>query len=315
MRKKAVKEKKNGSKASSLNESRVVTKEEARCESNREWFFLCCVIVILLSVVNLKLLIDHPTSHYKDKLSCQTSGAQGFCVEVNFYVTTSQEMNIPVKYNFPHFARMGDIIRITNMTVHNMNDSNLPGGRLTISVKPIDYNNEAFSNMRKFYFDDYGTYYFYMSELPAYSNCTIYYMEESKSYMGTCGRESDYRGIYDIELYKTGDWIIIPDYVGAKGSGYTVFVNGEQRGNTFRVTSGFEMDSFKDLKFDLRIVVVSLVVTVLFSILSICIGFKSLAKERLTEDEKKAIKTFLFVGVVIILLLGLFFYQALGKIM
>ncbi|MFH1641619.1 MAG: hypothetical protein ABIC04_01835 [Nanoarchaeota archaeon] len=231
-------------------------------------------------------------------------GLEGLCFDVTFAVTTDKEMNIPAKYNFPHFIRAGDHLYIKNINISNLDvDKSSDEGVFSLMIRPVDYIDKPYTDLKKIYPENYGDFSF-KSLRPSYY-CE-YIFNENGYYKTTCNDEEVRFNRYNIELFKEGEWIIVDDFTPKNKNGswiYTSIFNGIWEGNTFRVTSGFEMDNMKDLKSSLMFVVFSLIVILIFGIIQSYLAWLALKKKDQKENRVLFWIYLIFIVVVIIIIL------------
>jgi|SRR3989344_2075141 len=238
----------------------------------------------------------------------------GLCFDVTFATTTDFELKIPSKYNFPYFSRMGDYLYIKDVKIFNLdNNSNSSRGEYTLNIRPSDYIDKPYTDLKKTYPEDYGRFIFYLGSLPPKFICELT-IDFAKSEYETDCQEGDVKvDRLSFELFKEGEWVIVDTFEPTRNResgirieqyGHTSIFNGKWKGNTFKVTSGFEMDNFRDLKTSLRWVLISILATALFTLLSIYLQFKSLTKN---EEEKLGRKLWLIVVGIVLLVIASYF--------
>jgi len=237
-------------------------------------------------------------------LYCESiDGLEGLCFDVTFSVSTDKEMKIPSKYNFPYFIRAGDYLYIKNVKIYNLeNDTKSEAGEFTLNIRPIDYVDKPYTDLKKIYPLNYGKFIFYVGDLQPNFNCEYDFDIENKIYKTNCGNEEVTLDRFFIELFKEGEWVIVNDFKPYnKSVGHTTIFNGRWKGNTFKVTSGFEMDNFKDLKSSLKWVVIAILITILISIIPVYFSFKNLSKNKQKENKFLLYAYIVLVGGIILL--------------
>ncbi len=237
----------------------------------------------------------------------------GLCFDIEFAVTTDIELNIPAKYNFPYFIRAGDYLYIKKIKVFNLdNSTKVQPGQLVLDIKPIDYSDLPYTDLKKVYPTNYGTFTFNIKALEPKFSCEITLDFERKTYTTNCGEKFTGDRLY-VDLFKEGEWVIVDQYTPTNKSlgswGHTSIINSRWRGNTFKVTSGFEMDNLKDLKRSLNLVVLSLILTICFTLISIYLQWKNL-----TKKEEGRIRVKIFVAIIVSIIISIAGFIWISKI-
>ena len=240
----------------------------------------------------------------KEDYLCSTVGVEGLCFDVEFAVTTDTELSIPSKYNFPYFIRAGDYLYIKKIRVSNINNSTKSEpGYYVLDIKPMDYSDLPYTDLKKVYPIDWGKFTFNIGALKPDFSCEIIFDFEGRKYTSNCGKDFTVDRLY-VDLFKEGEWVIVDLYTPTNKSlnsfGHTSIFNGRWRGNTFKVTSGFEMDNLKDLKLSLNLVILTILITIFLSIAPAYFAYKALSKEKQKEIPVKIIVLIYALGLIFI---------------
>lgn len=268
------------------------------------------IIILILVLITIVNNVSAKNEYHCDSIK----ELGGLCFDVEFSVTTDKELNIPAKYNFPYFIRAGDYLYIKKIKVFNLdNATSVKPGQFILDIKPIDYSDVAYTDLKKVYPTNYGALYFNIGALKPRFSCEIVLNFEEKMYTSNCGEDFTISRLY-VDLFKEGEWVIVDQYIPENrsgGFGHTSIFNGRWRGNTFKVLSGFEMDNLKDLKLSLKLILVTMLITIFLSIAPVYFAYKALSKEKQKEISVKIVLLIYLLGIVFIALMGYYIYRIL----
>ncbi len=218
--------------------------------------------ILLLLIILFLININPSFAELNEDYTCENFKS-GLCIEVWFNSSVNNITDKPSEYGrFPYYTRQGDYLYIGKFIAIN-NGEKTKEITYTLDIQPLKYK-EIDERLTKYgpYTYNYGTIDIEIPSLAKGDKFELNYQQRSNYIKKLNDQPIGEYSHWRIELYKEGEWLIDERVKGEIG-GYTSIFNGRFGSRIFQVNPPMELETFSDVRRQVKFILPALVVTII----------------------------------------------------
>ncbi|MBI2658198.1 hypothetical protein HYX08_05900 [Candidatus Woesearchaeota archaeon] len=225
-------------------------------------------IILFLILTVFLINIGNSFAKSNEYYTCEYFNS-GLCIEVWFNTSISNLTDKPSEYGkFPYYTQQGDYLYIEKFIAINHGEKINSSTTYTLDIWPLEYKGMD-ERLTKYgpYTNNYGKIDIEIPPLAKGDKFELDYLQNSVYIKKLNDQPIGKYSHWFIELYKEGEWFIDEDIAGEIG-GYTSIFNGF-RSRIFQVNPPLELETFSDVRKQVKYILPTFLVSVISLIVSI----------------------------------------------